>query len=277
MIVQCKGKDLSKISKSKLKDGKYMVSTKRDGNYVQIVKAANNVKFYTSGDKEFYLKDLADALKKLPGSFIVEGEYINTTEGKLGDRPKAAKLTTYRTNFSKGIESNLGEEKIILFDMINSETAIIRDAMLVDALYGKVKGLEIATIEYMTLEEAQTQAKVRAHEGWEGVMCRHIDQMYQPGKRVNELIKIKHRKTADLLCTGINEGEGKYEGMIGSLSLINSAGIEVDVGSGLTDQLRSMPWNYFIGKIIEIEYEQILSTYIQPTFVAVRNDKKESD
>jgi len=108
MIQQCKGKMLDKISKSKIKDGKYLAQTKFDGNYVQIVKVMGDTRFYTSGGKEFYLKDVADALEKVPGSFILEGEYPNVTNGQLGDRPAAAKLTTYRTNFSKGIESNLG-------------------------------------------------------------------------------------------------------------------------------------------------------------------------
>jgi len=217
-------------------------------------------------------------LKKLPEDFIIEGEYVELTHGKLGDRPKAAKLTTYRTNFAKGIPSALGLESIMIFDLID-ETLNAKDRLnkLTTMLYHKVEGLEEIETTYLTLEDAISHAEDLVKYGWEGVMIKHVDHMYRPGKRVNDCMKIKFRNTADLLCTGINEGEGKYEGMIGSLSLMNAAGIEVDVGSGLTDQLRSMPWNHFIGKIIEIEYEQILDTYIQPTFIAVRDDKKESD
>ena len=35
--------------------------------------------------------------------------------------------------------------------------------------------------------------------------------------------------------------------------------------------------DYFIGKVIEVEYEQLLATYIQPTFVCVRDDKTIED
>jgi len=41
----------------------------------------------------------------------------------------------------------------------------------------------------------------------------------------------------------------------------------------LDDILRSKSDDYFIGKTIEIEYEQILDTYIQPVYKCRRLDK----
>ncbi len=82
------------------------------------------------------------------------------------------------------------------------------------------------------------------------------------------------KPTADLLCIDTLDGEGKYEGMIGSLVLQNSNGVLVKVGSGLSDSDRTKPDNYFIGKIVEIGYESMgVNTYLQPTFTCIRRDK----
>ena len=90
-------------------------------------------------------------------------------------------------------------------------------------------------------------------------------------------MKWKARPTADLLCVNTTEGEGKYEGKIGALVLQDSEGRLVMVGSGLTDMEREADDMHFVGSIIEIEYEQIIDTYIQPTYIGVRHDKTSSD
>ena len=102
--------------------------------------------------------------------------------------------------------------------------------------------------------------------------------MYIPGKRQNTAIKDKGtRLTADLKCIDIIGGEGKYQGLIGSLVLINSSGVTVNVGSGMSDFDRQKPYDYYIGKIVEIKYEQVIDTYIQPIFICVREDKTKED
>jgi DNA ligase-1 len=113
------------------------------------------------------------------------------------------------------------------------------------------------------------------NKGWEGMYLKHKTHTQRAGKRVNDAIKLKFRATADLLCVDMEPGEGKYEGMIGSLILRDSEGRLVSVGSGLNDIDRQRPDMYFINKVIEIEYEQIIDTYIQPTFVRIREDKRE--
>jgi len=125
-----------------------------------------------------------------------------------------------------------------------------------------------------TPKEAKEFAKTLAKDGWEGAMCVCPRSYYYIGKRVNNSVKLKFRKTADLLCVGFEEGEGKYEGMIGALILKDSKGRMVNVGSGLEDYQRNSKCKAdYLGSVIEIEYEQIIDTYIQPTFIRVRTDK----
>jgi len=121
------------------------------------------------------------------------------------------------------------------------------------------------------------RAELYAGNGMEGAMLKSPDHIYKVGKRVNDCIKLKPRHTVDLLCIGIEDGEGKYDGMIGSLLLKDSKGMVVSAGSGLVDEQRKLPKEYFIGKVVEIYYEQILDTYIQPIIKCIREDKESKD
>ena len=47
--------------------------------------------------------------------------------------------------------------------------------------------------------------------------------------------------------------------------------------AGLDDTDRSGLHAYYIGKVIEVEYEQILDTYIQPTYKTIREDKTKEE
>lgn len=292
MIKQCKGKDLGKVPKSKLEDLFY-ASIKYDGHYVQIKKQDNKVAFHTSGGKEFYIEHIADELINLNPfeDFIIEAEYIADTSGKLGNRGKAARLTTYRTNFEKGLDSGAipGKDIFKVFDCIWSNnlkhnTGIELGCNVFGDRLSMLKTLDLGThlevVEFtslITLNECKELAKVKVKHGFEGLYLKSPGHIYSPGKRVNNAIKLKLRPTADLLCIGVTEGEGKYVGMIGSLVLQDSKGRIVRVGAGLSDVSRDKDGDTYIGKVIEIEYEQILDTYIQPTYIGIRNDKTKEE
>lgn len=269
----------------------YMVSKKYDGNMVFIVKVGSEVRMFTSDWKEFHIDTIADELRSLRNDdFVVIGEFLHNCEGKLGDRTKSQILTTFRTNFNKGIPNSLGDEvmsKVMVFDFLPVVSRVpAPDCRYSNRLEVAMKVLKksyyLEVIEYkiMSGSRAMEYSKQLVKEGWEGAMAAEdlpYKISYTTNKRVNSIVKLKHRKTADIKCVGVEEGEGKYTYLIGALVLEDSKGRRVSVGSGLTYSHRCMTENYFIGKIIEIEYEQILDTYIQPTFVCVRDDKTKSD
>jgi len=279
MIAQCKGKDINKVPKSKLcTTCEYYASIKYDGQYVQIHKEGNKVKFFTSGGKEFYLKDIAiQLITKNPNKdFILECEFIGESKGKLGDRTKCGILTTWRTEYAKGYSHNAGNNKFKVFDVIIEGLPFERRLDILKS-YDLPKQLEVIDFKLKTLPEAKKWLYDVINQGYEGLYLKTKSHLYIPGKRVNTAIKLKKRPTADLKCVDILSGEGKYEGMIGSLVLIDKEGRTVNVGSGLQDWERQLSKEYFLGKIIEIEYEQILDTYIQPVYIRVRGDKNETD
>jgi ATP-dependent DNA ligase len=280
-----KGKDYKNLPKKILEcfdDTKYLVSTKYDGNQIFIVKEGSTIRFFTSDWKEFSIQLIAMELRDIPEDFVIVGEFLYNSDGKLGSRGKSAILTTFRTNFSKGWLNGKAEigSQVVAFDYIslvndNLQTSIRQDnrlGRLNQILDGKFLTQPVH-VELMTGAEAKVYTKELVKHGWEGTMLTQPHEFYHLGKRVNHAIKLKERPTADLMCIDIIEGEGKYEGMIGSLVLRDSASRLVSVGSGLSDSDRcNLPSDY-IGKVIEIQYEQILDTYIQPTFVSIRDDK----
>jgi len=282
-----KGKMLDKLpAKIDFDSTMYLVSTKYDGNRIFIVKKHGAISCFTSDWKQFDLPfNMLNGLLDNPIDFVLEAEFNNNSIGKLGDRVHSAILTTFRTNFSKGIDSYvpLNNCQIKVFDCI-----LIMDEDLIfgipyaQRLAGarqltKPACMSVITTTHVSGLEAKELARIACKHGWEGMMCVEPSSVYTPGKRGNHIVKLKYRKTADLLCMGTEPGEGKYQGMIGALVLKDTKGRQVRVGSGLNDSDRLVsPYDY-IGKIIEIEYEQILDTYIQPTFVCVRTDKQLSD
>ena len=270
---QNKGKDINKIPTSKLDtEAIYYISMKLDGHYTQIVYDGVDVKFYTSGNKEFYLDDVANDIKRtISEPFHIECEFIYDCDGKLGSRGKSAMLTTFRTNFNKGIKT-LGGTK---------SQFMVLDRLDLPEYEFKYRVGRLPITNWLTpvaqiagsLDFGKELAAQWVKEGYEGAMLKDRYHFYQEGKRTNDIIKIKPRLTADLKCIGYKDGTGKYEGMIGSLLLCDSIGREVLVGSGLNDNLRDKDPEYFLGKVIEIEYERVDNTYIQPIFKCIRDDK----
>jgi len=280
-----KGKAFDQLPKKTLEtfeDTLYAVSTKFDGNQIFITKTGDKIEFFTSDWKQFDMPLIAERysllLRDTADCIIVSEMNYGEGRGKLGDRTTVqGKITTERVNFKKGLGCSLDESKVVIntFDFIEADTDSLTYAQRHDR--GSTIGLSMVDIKVMTGKQAVAYVKALVHDGWEGGMLIEPDSLYQAGKRVNYSIKLKYRKTADLLCVGTEEGEGKYEGMIGSLVLQDKKGRIVKVGSGLSDNSRGEEPSYFIGKVIEIEYEQILDTYIQPTLLGIRFDKTKEE
>ena len=296
MLIEAqKGKALDKLPKKEtalFDTDIFAVSTKYDGNQIFIVKKNNKVTWFTSDNKQFDIPGLGTELLHNKSDFILVAEFMYNYEGKLGDRKHSAILTTLRTCWNKSIAnpSSFKEElcNIKVFDCLPYIDSELCSFIQYDLSY--FIRLEVASLlhfppqiskvktKLMTGAESKLYSKKLVNEGWEGVMCIDPKSKYQAGKRVNYSVKLKYRKTADLLCIDILAGEGKYDGMIGALVLQDSEGRIVSVGSGLDDSDRRPELSdYYLGKIIEIEYEQIMDTYIQPVFVQVRLDKHRAD
>lgn len=89
--------------------------------------------------------------------------------------------------------------------------------------------------------------------GGEGLMLHRKGAFYQPGKRSHDLLKLKSYQDADATVLGYKPGNGRLEGMVGSLQVRNQDGIEFYIGSGLNDAERRDPPP--IGSTISYRYQ----------------------
>ncbi len=148
---------------------------------------------------------------------------------------------------------NYNNRKIILEEFKDTEKVkvapIIREGIYVGSKEPNIGELNEEDIGRLLLE--------MVNQGAEGIIVRIGDGLYE-NKRSLNLLKYKLVQTMDMKCTGWVPGTGKYEGMIGALTaeLTTDKGehITASIGSGLSDLDRDKDPNYFIGKILEVQY-----------------------
>lgn len=91
-------------------------------------------------------------------------------------------------------------------------------------------------------------------KGGEGIMLRDPNGKYECGKRSAALLKYKKLKTMDLRIVGWKDGNGKYEGMIGSFTCESDDGKYLVNVAGISDEIRASDPEQYIGDIVEIAY-----------------------
>lgn len=138
----------------------------------------------------------------------------------------------------------------------------------------------VPSFKVYSLKEAEDIAKDYMEEGYEGAILKKSDSIWKDGTS-KDMLKIKAVLDADLVCVDVVEGSGKYKGKVGALVLETSCGrLRVKVGTGLNDLNRAKPFDYYIGKVIEIQYNEFIKSKSKstdslflPRFVEVREDK----
>lgn len=90
--------------------------------------------------------------------------------------------------------------------------------------------------------------------------------------------KVKAEETVDCVCTGVEPGKGKYEGLVGSLegSVYNGDELVVVANvSGMTDDERKAMSQSDAGRVFEVAYQYVgaKGKLRHPRFVRWRDDK----
>lgn len=143
---------------------------------------------------------------------------------------------------------------------------------------------KIPTFLVNNMEDVQGYLEDFLEKGMEGGILKDFGSIWED-KRSLQQIKFKGELECDLLCTGWNEGSGKYKGMLGALTCQSKDGkIVVDVGSGFKEYHRKEIGKEVIGKIISVKYncrikdkKSEFESLFLPVFLEVRDDKSEPD
>lgn len=274
----------------------FAITTKIDGGRIIALKENGQVSFFTrAGQKYEGLVDLEDEMSRLmPDNTCLDGEITLLVRGNLSSKEaykQTMKIVRQTTNPEKhGI-------KMLVFDCMTAEefknqycpndyTVRRADAELlfnqIDFQYFELlpilyRGSDTSKITELLEEEVAN--------GEEGIMINICDALYE-FKRTNSLLKVKKMQTMDLEIIGFEEGTGRLVGTLGAILVRYKDGNVVKVGSGFSDEIRTLIWTEpsdFLGKIVEIQYFEETTnadggkSLRFPIFKDFRPDKTEAD
>ena len=274
----------------------------KDGEWFALTQKINgtNCSFYkgrliSRQGKEFTgLQHIIDDIQKLPKheNFFFNGELVRKNTDNISDEENfqigtgiinsdnedksSIKFMIYEVlpveEFKKG-ESKL-TYKDRRYDVLNPLSITISR--------NNLENIEVVPILYegadkSKIDELLAEMDVKKLEG----LMLNKDTKWK-NKRNNGILKVKSWKSADLLCTGVIEGEGKNKGTLGSIEC-DYKGFKLGV-PGFTDEMRDYYWNNpneIIGKIVQIKFKDEtknkqggLSVNF-PSFQCIRHDKAE--
>lgn len=229
-------------------------SIKRDGHFTTLQIRANGVRAFTRNGVE-----ITEKLKYLDWFKDIRLGYDRDFSGELWlpggvatDVPHAMKVKNPKLRFD-------------VFSADHLEEGCPLEEVEKDALNA---GLD--TIQFWDFtDKRKTEMVFKTYSDVEGFV-------YSEGNRCNQ-VKEKPMRTADLVILGVTEGEGKYKGQIGAIS-VGLMGQEFATCSGFTDEVRrqiSENPEAYIGKVVEIQYQKMGTggRLRHPVFVQFREDK----
>jgi hypothetical protein len=272
-----------------------MAQTKMDGMRFNAVVEGGAVTYRSRNGKELDLGGVLDEdFLAHSGEFdvVFDGELlIWGTDGKPVDRKTGNGLLT---KFQKGTGTSEIAQRIraVVWDRIpladfRAGICVIpcqtRWSMMVAG--PTTERVRIAkTTMVNTIQIAQELYQEQLAAGEEGIILKDPAGHWE-NKRVKHQVKMKAELEADLRVTGFLPGTGKYEGKIGSLLVESADGkVKTAVGTGFSDEERSLPFSEFKTKIVAVKYNALITdkksdtkSLVLPVFVEIRADKGEAD
>jgi hypothetical protein len=133
------------------------------------------------------------------------------------------------------------------------------------------------------IDEANAKFEEYLALGLEGIILKDGCGVWED-KRAKHQIKFKGELECDLKIVAIEQGTGKYAGMLGAIICESSDGVvKVNVGSGFKDEQRKTLGAELVDKIVAVKYnariknKQGEESLFLPIFVEIRDDKDVAD
>ena len=281
------------LEKVKLKDNEWIaLSLKLNGVRSTFFKGdfrSRQNKLMTGYD---HIKADLEKLEQFTG-YVFDGELVRNNVDNLPDNENF-RLTTSIVNSDAAEKPEI---QFVIFDMLPSDEFIsmasnktfkhrmVEMTTVKKAILKlKLNNIDVAPTYYNGTYHSQREQLLNEVDeaGLEGLML--LRDMPYKCKRHNGVLKCKKFKEGDFKIVGYEEGTGKNKGSLGSL-LVEYKGNSVGVGSGYTDEQRTVFWknrDEMIGQIITVKYKEEtmdkktkLPSLQFPIFVMMRPDKDE--
>ena len=244
------------------------VTLKLDGYRYKVVKQDKDINIYTSSGKlDNNLVEIIEEAKSLPngvydGEMIAHGDFkdstarFNATTKILGKDGEKKNIDFICFDYIEDINAffNYEEYKVPRYQRLNDLYDILNDLELnhikiVPTYYNCWKATEsLIDNIYKIYEDVIDQ-------GEEGLVIDLADASYVRAKGTS-MFKLKPEISGDFKVIDVVEGKGKDAGRLGAF-IIEYKNNTVNVGSGLTDEIREEVWanpDFYIGKLIEVTY-----------------------
>ena len=285
----------------------YILTEKLDGNRCIASYEDDKWIFRSRNGKIMHVNfDMGD----LPKEFVYDGEVMSRQQTNASIRLTSnlncgAAFKVYNNEFSEtsGLINRHSLDKDLvynIFDVMLDDIPYIDRRLELNRMaesYDLSSDIRIvpalATSNITTLDSVASDFLHRVcNMGGEGIMINLASASYNH-KRTDQLLKFKQVQSMDMKVMYIEEGRGKYEGMVGALICTcerdDGTMVEASIGSGLTDEQRG-EWMYFpekiIGKIVEVQYFSLsqdsknkgseLYSLRFPRLKSIRTDKNKS-
>jgi len=273
------GKECKNLQKI-VSEGVY-VSPKLDGYRCLAECAYGEVRLYSRNGTAFEnFPSIIETLEALcqDTSFFLDGEIMSDDFNAM-----------QQTAMSSKSKKSVGDVKYHVFGWIDSDEFTSGNfkmptkqrldnlTMFFKTNPGVTNLVQVDQVLVYKVEDILALEQQYLSKGLEGAMALP-NIPYYLGKKTNRLMKFKTMLSQDCKVVGLYEGEGKHEGRMGGLKLIQENGLACDVGSGFTDEDRQVIWNdpsCAVGRTAEIKFQELTPDGVMrfPVFMRWRNEK----
>ena len=274
-----------------------LVQTKMDGMRFNAIVRGGKVEYRSRNGKEIQLLgNLDEDFLTLAGDVdcVFDGELLVNDKGVVLDRQTGNGILN---KANKGTISDLEARKVhaTVWDVIpylyfvdgECPTPYGTRMESLNVLFDKHQPKKVHLVdswEVENYEEAKTLFEGLLAQGQEGIILKDKRGIWE-NKRAKHQIKFKGELECDLKIVGVEEGTGKYAGMLGAVLCESSDGVvQVRVGSGFNDDQRKNLWKEnLVDKIVAVKYNMRIKNKLGeeslflPIFIEVRDDKDVAD
>jgi DNA ligase-1 len=222
----------------------FFAEDKLDGIRAQIHKSGDRIAIYTRTmdrtDESF--PDVVEAMRKIPGEFLLDGEIVPWCDGCVMPFAHIQKRLGRKNLTPAIIREN--PAVFIAFDILYRDGRLLMD----EPLRERRRMLEELNLPHLTsictvisAEQITTCFSASRNRRNEGIVLKDPESPYSPGRRGKAWLKIKtHLPTLDCVVTAAEYGHGKRKNVLSDYTFAVWSGDQlVNIGkaySGVTDE-----------------------------------------